>query len=128
MGKERETQAAPKASLVLHDLPLANVNGIVTEDELRGIFRDFGALRERNKHLRGIVIRPVQCMAFINFVHPEGAALALENLYDHERYHLISPLVVAYAKSNGVRDKRTHTAFGSHGWGRHDRPRDGVIR
>ena len=94
----------------MHNLPLANVNGIVTEDELRGIFRDFGALRERNK-VRSIVIRPVQCMAFINFVHPEGAALALENLYDHERYSLISPAVVEYAKSNGVREKRTHTAY-----------------
>ena len=122
MGKQKETQAAPKASLVLHNVPLN-----VTEDDLRGIFRDFGALRER-KNVRSIVIRPVQCMAFINFVHPEGAALALENLYDHERYRLISPAVVEYAKSNGVRDKRTHTAFGSHGWGRHDRPREGVIR
>jgi hypothetical protein len=41
-------------------------------------------------------------MAFINFCHPEGASLALENLYDHARYRLITPAVVDYAKSNGA--------------------------
>ena len=81
----------------MHDLPLANVNGIVTEDELRGIFRDFGALRERDK-VPSIVIRPMTAQGFINFAHPEGAALALANLYNHERYHLITPAVVAYAR------------------------------
>ena len=89
----------PRCSLVLHNLPLN-----VTEDDLRGIFRGFGALRERNKG-RSIVIRPMQCIAFINFARPEGAALALANLYDHERYRLITPAVVEYAKSNGVRHK-----------------------
>ena len=91
----------PRCSLVLHNLPLNIITwpraGVV---ELDRIFRDFGALRERNK-VPSIVIRPMQCSAFINFAHPEGAALALANLYNHERYRLITPAFVQYAKSNG---------------------------